>query len=78
MIKSTVTSKGQTTIPRTIREELGIHAGDVLEWDVQQERVRIRLVGHRFINRRGTIHTGSGSVVDDINQARKNRGSDQG
>jgi AbrB family looped-hinge helix DNA binding protein len=31
MIKSTVTSKGQTTIPRAIREELGIGTGDVLE-----------------------------------------------
>jgi AbrB family looped-hinge helix DNA binding protein len=77
MIKSTVTSKGQTTIPRTVREELGIHAGDVLEWDVQQERVRIRLVGHGFINRRGMIRTGPGSVVDDIKQARRRRGADQ-
>ncbi len=77
MIKSTVTSKGQTTIPRTVREELGIRAGDVLEWDIERERVRIRLVGHGFINRRGTIPIGPGSVIDDIERARKSRGSDK-
>jgi len=77
MIKSTVTSKGQTTIPRTVREELGIHAGDVLEWDVQQKRVRIQLVGHGFLNRRGMIRTGPGSVADDIDRARRSRGSDR-
>jgi len=75
MIKSTVTSKGQTTIPRTVREELGIHAGDVLEWDVQQERIRIRLVGRGFLNRRGMIRTGPGSVADDIERTRRSRGS---
>jgi antitoxin PrlF len=77
MIKSTVTTKGQTTIPRSIREELGIRAGDVLEWDIHQERVQIRLVGNGFLNRRGMIRTGPGSVVDDIQQARRRRGSDQ-
>lgn len=44
MIKSIVTSKGQTTIPRSVREELVIHAGDMLEWDVQQGQVLIRLL----------------------------------
>jgi AbrB family looped-hinge helix DNA binding protein len=75
MIKSTVTSKGQTTIPRSVREELSIHAGDVLEWHVQQERLWIRLVGHGFLNRRGMIRTGPGSIAKDIEQARKSRGS---
>ena len=75
MSKSTVTSKGQTTIPKPVREELGIRAGDVLEWDVQQQHVRLRLVGHGFLNRRGMIRTGPGSVAADIARARRSRGS---
>jgi antitoxin PrlF len=73
--KSTVTSKGQTTIPRPVREELGIRRGDVLEWDIQQRHVRLRLVGRGFLSRRGMIRTGPGSVANDIARARKSRGS---
>ncbi|MGA2262443.1 MAG: AbrB/MazE/SpoVT family DNA-binding domain-containing protein [Acidobacteriota bacterium] len=75
MNKSTVTSKGQTTIPRTVREELGIRRGDVLEWDIQQRLVRLRLVGRGFLCRRGMIRTGPGSAANDIARARKGRGS---
>jgi AbrB family looped-hinge helix DNA binding protein len=75
MVKSTVTSKGQTTIPRTVREELGIRAGDVLEWDVQKQNVQLRLVGHGFLDRRGMIRIGPGSVVADIARSRRSRGS---
>jgi len=75
MTKSTVTSKGQTTIPRAVREELGISTGDVLEWDVQHRQVRLRLVGSGFLSRRGMIHIGGGSVAADIARARRSRGS---
>jgi len=75
MTKSTVTSKGQTTIPRAVRDELGIRTGDVLEWDVQQQHMRLRLVGRGFLGRRGTIHVGRGSVAADIARARGSRGS---
>jgi antitoxin PrlF len=77
MIKSTVTSKGQTTIPRAVRDELGISRGDVLEWDVQDRQVRLRLVGGGFLSRRGMIHIGEGSVAADIARARRSRGSDK-
>lgn len=29
-----ITSKGQTTVPRKIREALGVGAGDLLAWEV--------------------------------------------
>jgi AbrB family looped-hinge helix DNA binding protein len=75
MIKSTVTSKGQTTIPRAIREELGIGTGDVLEWDIQQQHVRLRPVGNAFLRRRGAVLTGHGSVTADVAHVRRARGS---
>jgi bifunctional DNA-binding transcriptional regulator/antitoxin component of YhaV-PrlF toxin-antitoxin module len=75
MTKSTVSSKGQTTILRAVREELGIRGGDVLEWDVQHRQVRLRLVGGGFLSRRGMIRIGGGSVAADIVRARRSRGS---
>jgi hypothetical protein len=47
----------------------------VLEWDVQQLHMRLRLVGRGFLGRRGTIHVGRGAVAADIAQARSSRGS---
>jgi AbrB family looped-hinge helix DNA binding protein len=32
MPRSTVTSKGQVTIPQSIRTRLGLHTGDVIEF----------------------------------------------
>jgi len=39
MIKSKVTSKAQTTIPRPVRAALQIHAGDELVYAIDGERV---------------------------------------
>ena len=38
-----ITSKGQTTVPREIREALGVEAGDLLAWDMTEDGVaRVR------------------------------------
>ena len=33
---STITSKGQVTIPRAVRDELDLHAGDRLTWSLRE------------------------------------------
>lgn len=43
MLHSTVTSKGQTTIPEKIRKALRIKPGDKLEYEVQGDRATIRV-----------------------------------
>lgn len=43
MPHSTVTSKGQTTIPGEIRKTLGIKPGDRLEYVTQGDEVTIRV-----------------------------------
>lgn len=48
MFHSTVTKKGQTTIPGEIRRALRIKAGDKLEYEIEGDRVTIRV--HPGIN----------------------------
>ncbi len=41
MFESTVTKKGQTTLPKPVRETLGVHAGDRVRYIVLDGEVRI-------------------------------------
>jgi antitoxin PrlF len=43
ILHSTVTSKGQTTIPEKIRKALRIKPGDKLEYEVEGEQAIIRV-----------------------------------
>lgn len=43
MLHSTLTSKGQTTIPEKIRKALRIKPGDRLEYEVEGDRAIIRV-----------------------------------
>lgn len=74
MARSTLTSKSQTTVPKEIREKLGIGPGDVLEWEVADGGVRVLPVGRAFLRRRGEIRVGPGSPVEDVELLRRRRG----
>jgi AbrB family looped-hinge helix DNA binding protein len=41
-IVSTITTKAQTTIPREVRQRLGLGPGDKLIYEIEGEAVRIR------------------------------------
>ena len=41
MIESTVTAKGQTTLPRPVREQLGLQPGDRIRYIVSKGEVRL-------------------------------------
>lgn len=49
MLASTVTSKGQVTIPAEVRHRLGIDAGDRLVFEIEGEQIRIRVVSSRSL-----------------------------
>ena len=77
MPKSTITSKGQTTVPREIRRRLAVGEGDVLDWELVGNTVRIDVAHRAFMQRRGTIQVGRGSSVEDVRAARRRRGADR-
>lgn len=44
MVTSRLTSKGQTTIPRSVRESLRLREGDTIEYDLSGDYVVLRKV----------------------------------
>ena len=45
--KATLTSKGQITIPREVREQLGLSVGDELLLEVEEDTIRLRILKPR-------------------------------
>ena len=41
---ATLTAKGQVTVPKTVREALGLRQGDQLCWELEDGSVRVRVV----------------------------------
>jgi len=74
MVQSKITSKYQVTVPKDVRDELGLKPGDRLGWEVVGEEVRVTQVRNAFLERAGTIKVGPGDVVDDVRKARRLRG----
>ena len=44
MNKAALTSKGQFTTPREVREHLGLSAGDKLHFEVEEGTIRLRVL----------------------------------
>lgn len=76
MAESKITSKNQTTVPKGIRERLGLAPGDVLDWRIDGDAVRVRPAALAFLRRRGTLAVGPGSTVRDTRRARVQRGKE--
>ena len=72
-MNSTVTSKYQTTIPKAVRDKLGISVHDSLEWVVEKGRVVIHPVHSDFLRYQGSVKMGSGDISADIQNAREHR-----
>lgn len=69
MITSAITSKGQTTLPKPVREALGVGAGDRVRYVILDNEVRvlpIRPIGRLF----GALkHDGPRVTLEDMERA---------
>lgn len=72
-MNSTVTAKYQTTIPKAVREKLGISINDALEWIVEKGKVVVLPVHNDFLKYRGSVKVGAGDIAADIQAARESR-----
>ena len=70
--RSHVTSKGQTTIPKQIRDQLGYAEGTQLEWILENGRLSVagktRNIAD-FAGLLGTPHKGRGLTVEEMDDA---------
>ena len=58
MSESTITSKGQTTVPRQVRERLGAGPGTRLVWHVLPDgRLIVRAKTHSLIDLAGSLRS---------------------
>ena len=69
MIESAITSKGQTTLPKVVRDALGVQSGDRVRYVIFDDEVRILSVCP--VNRLfGALqHTGPAVTLEEIDQA---------
>ena len=68
-MKSTVTAKYQTTVPKAVREKLGIRVHDALEWVVEGGKAVVYPMRNAFLRRRNSIKVGRGDIDADIEAA---------
>ena len=58
MSQATVTSKGQVTIPKQVRERLGVGPGDRIDFVVEQDGgVRVRRLGRSVADLAGILRS---------------------
>ncbi len=65
-MKSVITSKYQTTIPKVIREGLKLSVHDALDWELKNGNVVVKPVHKNFLNHKNSIRVGKGNVNKDI------------
>lgn len=69
MLESTITTKGQTTLPKGVRERLGVGPGDKVRYLMVGDEVRI-LRPVTATSLRGTLrHDGPPVSLDDMERA---------
>ena len=72
-MQSVITSKYQTTIPKTIRDNLGLSVKDALEWKLENGKVVVYPTKQQFLKYRNVAKVGKGDITADIQLARSKR-----
>lgn len=73
MPTSTITSKGQTTVPKEVRDALDIGPGDKLTWEIRGGKVTITTDRPALYELEGFIKHGPDGLTA-VAAARKTRG----
>jgi AbrB family looped-hinge helix DNA binding protein len=71
---STITTKGQTTVPKEVRDALDLEPGSKLRWEVRGGTVAITTERPTLWALAGSIKGGPDDPVQAVAEARKRRG----
>lgn len=77
-MKSTITAKFQTTIPKDVRERLKLSIHDAVDWRIEKGKVVVCPVRKDFLRYRNRVKVGAGDIRADIERARKLRAEHRG
>lgn len=69
-MRSLITSKYQTTIPKEVRDSLKLSVHDAVEWRINGNVAVVYPTQRAFLSRRGSVKTGTGDIAADIAKAR--------
>jgi AbrB family looped-hinge helix DNA binding protein len=72
-MKSAITSKFQTTIPKKVRESAKLSIHDTLEWKLEDGKITVYPVQKNFLQYQNYIKTGPGNIEDDLENAKTAR-----
>ena len=77
MLESTITSKGQTTLPKDVREHLGLGPGDKLRYLIVGDEIRI-VRPRKVASLCGSLrHTGPAVTLEQMDAAVRNAAADR-
>lgn len=80
MTRSTLTSKGQTTIPKAIRDHLGLRPGERIDYVVEEGgKVVLRPAAHDLRDLAGVIHRQGMRplTVEEMSEVVRRRGAER-
>ena len=72
-MRSVITPKFRTTIPKDARLRLKLSIHDTLEWKIERGKIVVFPVQKKFLEYRNKIKIGPGDIDEDIQRARKQR-----
>jgi antitoxin PrlF len=77
MARAKLTSKGQITIPKQVRERLNLRTGDRVEFTVEGDRVLLRPARGRVVDLEGALHRPGAAAVplDEMDRVIRRRGA---
>jgi AbrB family looped-hinge helix DNA binding protein len=70
-MRSKITAKFQTTIPKKIREEMKLSINDSIEWKMENGKIFVESANKPFLYYRSSINVGAGDIEEDIEMAKK-------
>ena len=70
-MRTIITSKYQTTIPKPIRDAMNLSVSDTIEWKIENGKIIMIPSKKHFLKFRNTVKVGPGDIQTDIKSVRK-------